>query len=80
MTDEFQFKKPVAAVVDNGSGMFQPPAIENFEDPLFGKTGPKAFIGGAFNPYAYLKIDDIAGESFTDDGFRPPAFEDPLFG
>ncbi|MBW4984814.1 hypothetical protein KZZ07_19925 [Mameliella sp. CS4] len=80
MPDEFVFKKPIPAVVDNGSGMFQPPAIDTFEDPLLGKSGPPVFQEGAFTPYAYLKIPDIAGESFTDEGFVPPAFEDPLLG
>ncbi|WP_135503628.1 hypothetical protein [Roseovarius aestuariivivens] len=80
MSDSFVFKKPIAAVVDNGSGMFQPLAVETFEDPSFGKTGPVTFEGPDFNPYAYLKIGDIAGESFTDEGFMPVAFEDPSFG
>lgn len=81
MADEFQFKKPIPAVIDGGS--FEPQA---FEDPSFGKDAPPVFEDPSFGftPQGYIKIGDIAGESqrmpFTEDGFFPPAFDDPLLG
>jgi hypothetical protein len=81
LADEFQFKKPIPAVLtDDG---FEPQA---FEDPSFGKEAPPVFEDPSFgfSPQSYLKIPDIAGESqrlpFTEDGFVPLAFEDPSFG
>ncbi|WP_370313305.1 hypothetical protein [Sagittula sp.] len=89
MSDEFQFKKPSpAAVIDNGSGMFQPP-MPVFEDPSFGKQFPPTVSyeysdDGSLLPVAFE--DPSFGKNpppvFEDPsfGFLPPAFEDPSFG
>ncbi|WP_323771056.1 hypothetical protein [Antarctobacter sp.] len=88
MPDEFVFKKPVAVVIDNGSGMFQPP-MPSFEDPLLGKTGPPVVSyaysdTGSLVPVAFE--DPLLGKSpspvFEDPllGFMPQGFEDPLLG
>lgn len=78
MPDEFVFKKPLpAVVVDNGSGMmFAPPAIDQFDNPIVSKAGPPVFVDGLFKPAVIVKIDDIPGESFTDEGFVPQGFDD----
>ncbi|MAY87457.1 MAG: hypothetical protein CML02_12155 [Pseudooceanicola sp.] len=77
MSDGFVFKKPIPAVIDTGE--FLPQA---FEDPLFGKDAPPVFEDPlfGFTPQGYIQIPDIAGESFSPDGFVPVGFEDPLFG
>ncbi|MBV7397088.1 hypothetical protein [Mameliella sediminis] len=76
MTDTFVFKKPIAAVVDNGSGMFQPP-MPAFEDPSFGKKLPGVVS------YDYADTGSLVPVAFEDPSFgkkAPPVFEDPSFG
>ena len=69
MSDEFIFKSPAAAVVDNGSGMFQPPAVDAFEEPLLGLTMPRV-------------LGLVVENGFEDPllGLQPRGFEDPLLG
>ena len=87
MPDEFFFgKKPIAVVVDNGSGMFQPPALDAFDTPIHGERIPHVFEDPLFGFEPAAFEDPLFGKTappvFEDPlfGFQPQGFEDPLFG